>query len=56
MDIGHFNFIINPPVGGGMTNPTLHYLLRALGFTSRGPEPIAPLFQYSTVPIVSEAN
>jgi hypothetical protein len=54
-DISHFNLIANP-VGGGAINPTLHYPLRGVGSTSRRPEPIIPLFQYSIIPIVSEAN
>ncbi len=65
-DISHFIFIVNP-VGGGTINPTLHYPLRArsqplgltgrrVGSTSRRPKPIIPLFQYSIIPIVSEAN
>jgi hypothetical protein len=54
-DISHFNFIVNP-VGGGTINPTLHYPLRAVGSTNRRPEPIIPLFQYSIILIVSEAN
>jgi len=54
-DISHFNFIVNP-VDGGTINPTLHYPLRGVGSTSRRPEPIIPLLQYSIIPIVSEAN
>jgi hypothetical protein len=54
-DISHFIFIVNP-VGGGTINPTLHYPLRGVGSASRRPEPIIPLFQYSIIPIVSEAN
>jgi hypothetical protein len=54
-DISHFNFIVNP-VGGGTINPTLHYPLRGVGSKSRRPEPNIPLFQYSILPIVSEAN
>jgi hypothetical protein len=49
-DNSHFNFIVNP-AGGGTINPTLHYPLRAVGSMSRRPEPIIPLFHYSTIPI-----
>jgi hypothetical protein len=54
-DISHFIFIVNPVVGGTI-NPTLHYSLRGAGSTSWKPEPIIPFFQYSIIPIVSEAN
>ncbi len=59
-DFSHFNFIVNP-AGGGTINPILHYprthySLRGVGATSRRPEPIIPLLQYSIIPIVSEAN
>jgi hypothetical protein len=46
-DNSHFNFIVHP-AGGETINPTLHYPLRAGGQN--------PLFQYSIIPIVSEAN
>jgi hypothetical protein len=53
-DISHFYFIVNP-VGGGNINPTLHYPLRAVGSALRAGGQ-NPLFQYSIIPIVSEAN
>ena len=49
-DVNHFYFIVNP-AGGGTINSTLHYPLRAVGSTSRMPEPIIPLFHYSNIPI-----
>jgi hypothetical protein len=68
-DISHFNFIVNP-VSGGTLTPTLHYPLRAVRSTLRPgsqnplfsprrrryPTSRRPLFQYSIIPIVSEAN
>jgi hypothetical protein len=59
-DNSHFNFIVNP-AGGGTINPTLHYPLRAVGFTLRGVVQYSPtgrsraggqnpLLHYSIVP------